>query len=236
MTNPQHIAIIMDGNGRWATARGLPRALGHRQGMEALKRTLKAARQRGVQILTVYAFSAENWDRPEDEISDLMELLRLYIRAELAELHRDGVRLRFIGDHARLPQDVQSLLDEAAKLTAENTGGTLVIALSYGARQEMVRAAQRLAAQAMRGDLRVEEIDDMAFARNLYTSDLPDPDLLIRTSGEMRLSNFLLWQTAYTEFVFTETLWPDFWEKDLDAAISAYQQRERRYGKRGASA
>lgn len=236
MTPPHHIAIIMDGNGRWAAARNVPRAAGHRAGMEALKRTVKSARERGVKILTVYAFSAENWDRPEDEISDLMELLRLYIRAELAHLHADGVRLRFIGDHARLPPDVQALLEEATKLTAENTAGTLVVALSYGARQEMVRAAQRLAVQAMRGDLRVEEIDDMAFARNLYTSDLPDPDLLIRTSGEMRLSNFLLWQTAYTEFVFTETLWPDFGEKDLDAAITAFQQRERRYGKRGASA
>jgi len=223
---PRHIAIIMDGNGRWAAARGMPRALGHRQGMEALKRTLKAVCERGVEILTVYAFSAENWDRPESEISDLMELLRLYIRAELAELHRDGVRLRFIGDHARLPEDVQTMIAEAARLTAQNTAGTLVIALSYGSRQEIIRAVQRLAGQGM-------PITEESFAGALDTAGIPDPDLLIRTSGEMRLSNFLLWQTAYTEFVFTDTLWPDFGVKDLDAAIQAYQQRERRYGKLG---
>ena len=224
--SPRHIAIIMDGNGRWAAARGLPRVMGHRQGMEALKRTLRAVRERGVEFLTVYAFSAENWDRPESEISDLMELLRLYIRAELAELHRDGVRLRFIGDHSRLPADVQTMIAEAAKLTEQNTAGTLVIALSYGGRQEIVRAARCLAENK-------QEVTEENFAAALYTTDIPDPDLLIRTSGEMRLSNFLLWQTAYTEFVFTETLWPDFGAKDLDAAITEYQQRERRYGKLG---
>ena len=226
---PQHIAIIMDGNGRWAAARNLPRAMGHRAGMEALKRTLRAVRQRGVQYLTVYAFSAENWDRPQEEISDLMELLRLYIRAELAELHRDGVRLRFIGDHARLPVDVQTLMNEAATLTEFNTAGTLVIALSYGARQEILRAAQKLVASK-------QEITEETFTAALDTVGIPDPDLLIRTSGEMRLSNFLLWQTAYTEFVFTETLWPNFNEQDLDRAINEFQQRERRYGKLGAMA
>lgn len=228
---PRHIAIIMDGNGRWANSRGLPRAMGHRQGMEALKRTLRATRERGVEYLTIYAFSAENWSRPESEISDLMELLRIYIRAELAELHRDGVRLRFIGDHARLPGDVQNLITDAAKLTEHNTSGTLVIALSYGARQEIVRAAQKLAADATEGKISPNDITEEKLSAELYTCDIPDPDLLIRTSGELRLSNFLLWQTAYTEFVFTETLWPDFSAKDLDAAIHEYQQRERRYGK-----
>ncbi len=229
MKAPCHIAIIMDGNGRWAKARALPRAMGHRQGMEALKRTLRAVRERGVEYLTVYAFSAENWDRPEEEISDLMELLRIYIRAELAELHRDGVRLRFIGDLARLPADVRKMINEAAELTAQNTSGTLVVALSYGARQEIIRAARRLAEQGA-------AMNEENFAAALDTAGIPDPDLLIRTSGEMRLSNFLLWQTAYTEFVFTDTLWPDFGAKDLDAALAEFQQRERRYGKRGTMA
>lgn len=203
---PKHIAIIMDGNGRWAKARALPRAMGHRQGMEALKRTLRTARERGVEYLTVYAFSAENWGRPESEISDLMELLRIYIRAELAELHRDGVRLKFIGDHARLPEDVRALIHDAAKLTAENTAGTLVIALSYGARQEILRAAQRLAEQG-------GAITEETFSAVLDTAGIPDPDLLIRTSGEMRLSNFLLWQTAYTEFVFYRYIVAGFWRQ-----------------------
>ncbi len=223
---PRHIAIIMDGNGRWAAARKLPRAMGHRQGMEALKRTIEAVRERGIEFLTIYAFSAENWSRPETEISDLMDLLRHYLRGELAEMHKDGLRLRFIGDHARLPADVQSLISESAKLTEKNTKGNLVIALSYGGRQEILQAAQTLAAQGA-------EITEESFSAALYTSEIPDPDLLIRTSGELRLSNFLLWQTAYTEFVFTETLWPDFSAKDLDAAINEYQQRERRYGKLG---
>jgi undecaprenyl diphosphate synthase len=229
MKTPNHIAIIMDGNGRWAAARKLPRVMGHRAGMEALKRTLRAVRERGVEFLTVYAFSAENWDRPESEISDLMELLRVYLRGELAELHRDGVRLKFIGDHSRLPQDVQNMISESTALTANNTAGTLIIALSYGGRQEIVQAAQRLAQQGA-------PVTEENFAAALNTAGIPDPDLLIRTSGEMRLSNFLLWQTAYTEFVFTETLWPDFGAKDLDAAITEYQQRERRYGKLGAMA
>ncbi len=231
--NPQHIAIIMDGNGRWASARGLPRVAGHRAGMEALKRTLRAARERGIDYLTVYAFSAENWSRPESEILDLMELLRLYLRAELAELHRDGVRLKFIGDHTMLPTDVQKLVTESAEMTKNNTSGTLIIALSYGARQEIVKAAQTLAARAAAGEITPNAIDENLFAGALDTAGVPDPDLLIRTSGELRLSNFLLWQTAYTEFVFTDTLWPDFGAKELDAAITEYQQRERRYGKLG---
>lgn len=223
---PRHIAIIMDGNGRWANARKLPRAMGHRQGMEALKRTVRAVQQRGIEYLTIYAFSAENWSRPETEISELMDLLRHYLRAELAEMHRDGLRLRFIGDHARLPQDVRELIAESEKLTAENQKGTLVIALSYGGRQEILRAAQKLNESG-------QPMTEENFSSALDTAGMPDPDLLIRTSGEIRLSNFLLWQTAYTEFVFTETLWPDFSEKDLDAAITEYQQRERRYGKLG---
>jgi undecaprenyl diphosphate synthase len=222
----RHIAIIMDGNGRWAAARKMPRAMGHRAGVEALKRTVHAARARGIEYLTVYAFSAENWNRPAAEIAELMELLRWYIGAELAELHRDGARLRFIGDLGRLPDDVQSLLYDAAKLTEHNTAGTLVIALSYGARQEILQAAQVLAAQG-------KPMTEENFTNALYTADIPDPDLLIRTSGEMRLSNFLLWQTAYTEFVFTETLWPDFDAKDLDEAIGSFERRERRYGKLG---
>ena len=222
-TVPNHIAIIMDGNGRWAQSRGLPRAMGHRQGVEALKRTVRAVRDRGVRYLTIYAFSSENWQRPEGEVAELMDLLRIFLKAELAQLHKDGVQLRFIGDLSPLPDDVRALLNHAAGLTAGNDRATLVVALSYGARQEIVRAAQRLAQQ---GAVITEEV----FSAALDTAGIPDPDLLIRTSGELRLSNFLLWQTAYTEFVFTDTLWPDFDAADLDAAIAEFQQRERRYG------
>lgn len=227
---PVHVAIIMDGNGRWAKARGLPRTAGHKKGVDAVRRSITAARELGIGYLTLFSFSSENWRRPEEEVSDLMGLLRFYLRSEVAELHKAGVRLRVIGDRTRLSPDIVSLIDHGEALTAANTALTVVIALSYGGRQEIAMAARRLAEDVAAGRLSPDGVDETALAARLYTADIPDPDLLIRTSGELRLSNFLLWQTAYTELVFTDTLWPDFTKSDLEAAIAEFQRRDRRFG------
>jgi undecaprenyl diphosphate synthase len=227
---PRHVAIIMDGNGRWAKARGLPRIAGHRRGAEAVRRTLVAAGEIGIPYLTLFGFSSENWKRPSGEVDDLMGLLRLYLRGEIAELHKNGVRLRVIGERARLSRDIVAMIEHAEALTRGNCGVNLTVALSYGGRAEIVAAAQAIAAAAAAGELAPKAIDEALIARHLFTAELPDPDLLIRTSGEQRVSNFLLWQCAYAEFVFTKTLWPDFGRGDLEAAITDYCCRERRYG------
>ena len=227
---PSHVAIIMDGNGRWAKARGLPRVAGHQRGAEAVRTTVQGCQELGIRCLTIYAFSSENWKRPATEIDDLMGLLRVYIRGELAELHTGNVRLRFIGNRDQLPTDIVALIQEAEALTAANTGLIFSVALNYGSHDEIVRACQRLAKQVAAGRLDVDDIDEDTFARELETADLPDPDLLIRTSGEQRLSNFLLWQLAYAELVFLDTLWPDFSKETLRDAVTEYQSRERRYG------
>ncbi|PGH53927.1 di-trans,poly-cis-decaprenylcistransferase [Azospirillum palustre] len=229
-TAPGHVAIIMDGNGRWAKARGLPRTAGHKKGVDAVRRTVEAARELGIGTLTIFSFSSENWRRPEEEISDLMGLLRFYLRSEVAELHRGGVRLRVIGDRARLSEDINRLIDNAEALTRDNRTMTLVVALSYGSRLEIVHAARRLAEEVAAGRLSPDSIDEDALSARLYTSDIPDPDLIIRTSGEKRISNFLLWQAAYAELVFVDTLWPDFTKRDLEAAIEEFHRRERRFG------
>ena len=227
---PRHIAIIMDGNGRWARARGLPRIAGHRRGAEAVRRTLTATAELGVPYLTLFGFSSENWKRPLAEVDDLMGLLRHYLRGEIAELHRNGVRLRVIGERGRLAPDIVTLIENAEALTFDNTGVKLTIALSYGGRAEIIAAMRILAGKAVAGKLAPEAIDEAEVARHLFTADIPDPDLLIRTSGEQRISNFLLWQCAYAELVFTKTLWPDFGRADLEQAIADYGGRERRYG------
>jgi len=224
------VAVIMDGNGRWAQARGLPRAAGHQAGAEAVRRTIRAALELGVGHLTIYAFSSENWKRPADEVDDLMGLMRFYIRKELRELAARGIRLRFIGDATRMPADIVSLMQEAASLTASNSALTLTVALNYGARDELVRAARRLAEDVQAGLLEPAAIDEAAFAARLDTVGEPEPDLIIRTSGEQRLSNFLLWQGAYAELVFTPVLWPDFGRQDLEDAIGEFHGRDRRYG------
>jgi undecaprenyl diphosphate synthase len=229
---PRHVAIIMDGNGRWAKARGLPHAAGHRQGAEAARKVLRAAGEAGVECLTLYAFSSENWKRSAGEVSDLMGLLRLYIKAELGALHREGVRLVIIGDHRAFPADLVKMIDKAVETTAANTRITLAIALNYGARAELVKAARDLAAKAAAGALDPEAIDDAAIDSALDTAGLPPLDLLIRTSGEHRLSNFLLWQAAYAELLFVDTLWPDFDGDQLRRALADYSRRERRFGGR----
>lgn len=227
---PRHVAIIMDGNGRWAKARHLPRAAGHRKGMEAVRAVVRAAGDLGVEYLTLFGFSSENWKRPEDEVKDLMGLLRIYLRRDARDLHQQGVRLRIIGDRTRLAPDIQEQLDEVEALTANNKTLTLMIALSYGGRDELVQVARSLAADVASGKLAPEAIDEAAFSARLFTEGVPDPDLLIRTSGEQRISNFLLWQMAYTEFVFVDTLWPDFNRESLSAALDIFARRERRYG------
>jgi undecaprenyl diphosphate synthase len=227
---PRHIAIIMDGNGRWAQARGLPRIAGHRRGAEAVRRAVAGARELGIAYLTLFGFSSENWKRPSSEIHDLMGLLRHYLRGEIAELHKNGVRLKVIGQIGRLAPDIVSLIEHAEEVTRNNSAVTLTIALSYGGRAEIVAAVRAIAAQVARGSLAVDAVDEDCLAGHLLTVDLPDPDLLIRTSGEQRISNFLLWQCAYSELVFTKTLWPDFAKSDLEQAIDEYCGRERRYG------
>ncbi len=227
---PRHVAIIMDGNGRWAAARGLPRGEGHRRGVEALRRTVRSAGEIGIDILTIFAFSSENWSRPQTEIRDLLGLLRLFIRNDLAELNSNNVRVRVIGDRETLSADVKRLLEEAEELTRRNDGMTLVVAFNYGARQEIARAAQRLADEVAAGRLSSSEITAERLSQFLDVPDLPDPDLIIRTSGEQRLSNFLLWQSAYSELVFVPTFWPDFDRAALEQAISEFARRERRFG------
>ncbi len=227
---PVHVAIIMDGNGRWAKARGLPRIAGHQQGAEVVRQTVKHCRQIGVSYLTIYAFSSENWKRPLREIDDLMGLLRLYLRRELEELAREGVRMRFIGDRDGLPDDIIDLVDEAERRTGDNAGFTFIVALNYGARREIAQAARRLATEVAGGRIAPGDVDEALFSECLDTTGVPDPDLLIRTSGEQRLSNFLLWQLAYTELVFTPVMWPEFSKDHLEDAINEFHRRERRYG------
>lgn len=230
---PQHVAIIMDGNGRWAKARGLPRTAGHKKGADSLRRTLDACRDAGVKCLTIYAFSSENWKRPADEVSDLMHLLQHYLRQEITSLHETNVRLRFIGDLSQLSQDIRAQVQDAVNTTARNTSFNLTVALSYGSRQEMVRAMRRIAERVKAGTIVPGEITEQTISDVLDTADLPEPDLLIRTGGEQRLSNFLLWQSAYTEFYFSETLWPDFDVTHFSDALKEYASRERRYGTTG---
>jgi undecaprenyl diphosphate synthase len=230
---PLHVAIIMDGNGRWAKARGLPRTIGHQRGAEAVRRTVMGAAELGISHLTLFGFSSENWKRPASEIDDLMALLRFYLRSEIAELHRNGVRIRVIGDRDRLADDIVALIDEAEARTRDNVRLNLAVALSYGGRAEIARAARRLAHAVETGELAVGDIDEDAFARQLLTVGMPDPDLVIRTSGEKRISNFLLWQSAYAELVFMDRLWPDFTKDDLEDAIREFHRRDRRYGAAG---
>ena len=227
---PRHVAIIMDGNGRWAKARGLPRSAGHRAGAEAARKALRAAGEAGVECLTLYAFSSENWRRPAAEISDLTGLLRFYVKRELDSLHREGIRLRVLGDHTAFESDVAQLVDQAVARTAGNDRMTLAIALNYGARNELVQATRTLAEAAKQGALAPADIDEARIEAALDTHDLPPLDLLIRTSGEQRLSNFLLWQAAYAELLFVDTLWPDFDGDTMRAALAEYARRERRYG------
>jgi undecaprenyl diphosphate synthase len=227
---PRHVAIIMDGNGRWAAARGLPRGEGHRRGVEALRRTIRAAGELGIEIITIFSFSAENWSRPAAEVGELMGLLRRFIRNDLAELHRNGVRVRIIGERGDLDPDIARLLVEAEDLTRANDKLTLVVAFNYGARQEIARAARRIAEEVSQGRLAPADVSVDAVGRFLDAPDLPDPDLIIRTSGEQRLSNFLLWQSAYSELVFAPIHWPDFDRAALEGAIREFRQRERRFG------
>ena len=229
---PRHVAIIMDGNGRWAKQRGLPRAAGHRAGAEAVRRALQAAADQGVEVLTLYAFSSENWRRSTEEISDLTALMRFYLERELKTLDKEGVRLKLIGDHSAFGGELSQRLEKAVERTAANKRLTLVIALSYGSRAEITGAARRLAAKAAAGEMDPSAIDESVLAAELQTADLPELDLLIRTSGELRLSNFLLWQAAYAELLFLDTLWPDFDEQTFADALNIYAARDRRFGGR----
>jgi undecaprenyl diphosphate synthase len=227
---PRHVAIIMDGNGRWAAARGLPRGEGHRRGVEALRKTVRAAGEIGVSILTIFSFSSENWSRPAAEIRDLMGLLRRFIRNDLAELHQNGVRVRVIGERDDLDPEIRRLLEDAEELTRDNDRLTLVVAFNYGGRQEIARAAARAAELVEAGQITPAEITAELLGQYLDAPDLPDPDLIIRTSGEQRLSNFLLWQSAYSELIFVPIYWPDFDRAALEGAINEYRRRERRFG------
>lgn len=228
---PSHVAIIMDGNGRWAKQRGLPRTEGHIRGQDALRTTLRAAARRGIKYLTVYTFSTENWSRPQEEVDALMSILVSAIHAETPQLIVEGVRMRAIGDLSRLPQQAQDSLAESIELTKDGQQITLILALSYSSRDEIRRASQRIAAEAAAGHLRPEEITEELISSYLDTAEYPDPDLVIRTGGEERISNYLLWQSAYSELYFSETYWPDFGQEALDEALAAYASRERRFGK-----
>ncbi|MGI5902242.1 MAG: isoprenyl transferase [Desulfitobacteriia bacterium] len=227
---PQHIAIIMDGNGRWANQRGLPRTMGHRAGVEALKRVVIGCDRLGVKYLTVYAFSTENWKRPSTEIGILMSLLKEYISKELDELHANNVKIRVIGSEENIPPDVRSAYSKACHKTKNNTGLVLIVALNYGSRAEITQVAKNIAQDVKNGSLELENITEQVFSSYLMTKDCPDPELLIRTSGEMRLSNFLLWQAAYSEIVVVSEMWPDFTEQSLLKAVQIFQNRERRFG------
>lgn len=233
-TLPRHVAIIMDGNNRWAKQRNLPGSAGHKAGVECIRGVLRACREHGIEVLTLFAFSSENWQRPRAEVAALMQLFGTYLGNEVRKLHRDGVRLRFIGSRARLKASLLKKMDEAERLTAANSGATLVIAVDYGGQWDIVEAARRLAMAVAEGRLDPTEIDLNRFEQATALADLPRPDLLIRTAGEQRISNFLLWQLAYAELYFTETLWPDFGERDMAAALEAYAARERRFGGRAA--
>jgi undecaprenyl diphosphate synthase len=229
-TVPRHVAIIMDGNGRWARARGLPRAIGHKYGAETVRKTVEGAIDLGIQYLTLFGFSSENWNRPLGEVADLMGLLRRYLSKEMADLHSQGVRIRVIGERERLDGDIVSLIEQAEKLTENNATLNLTLALSYGGRKSIALAARRLAEEVKAGRLDPENIGEEHFGSQLETVDIPDPDLLIRTSGEKRISNFMLWECAYSEFVFIDVLWPDFSRERLGDAIAEFGRRNRRYG------
>jgi undecaprenyl diphosphate synthase len=231
---PAHVAIIMDGNGRWAQSRGLPRIAGHKKGAESVKRSVESAVSQGISFLTLFGFSSENWKRPLAEVTDLMGLLRLYLKTEIATLNKQGVRFLVIGDRSRLSDDIIELIEVAEQKTVGNARLTLTVALSYGGRAEIVSAAHKIAEDAIAGNIQPSDIDEDLFSGKLFTTEIPDPDLLIRTSGEQRISNFLLWQLAYTELVFIDTLWPDFSEEHFETAVKEYQGRERRFGTTGA--
>lgn len=227
---PAHVAIIMDGNGRWAKKRALPRLAGHKAGVKSVKRAVEAANDLGVKHLTVYAFSLENWRRPEDEVKGLMKLLVETVKGELDELNKQGIRLNALGRWRELPPEIVRVIDESLEITKGNTKGNLNLAVNYGGRAEIVDAAKRLAAEAVSGSVQLDDIDEETFASRLYAPEIPDPDLFIRTSGEMRISNFLLWELAYTELWVTPVLWPDFTKEDFYEAVFEFQQRHRRFG------
>jgi undecaprenyl diphosphate synthase len=233
---PRHVAIIMDGNGRWATQRGLNRVAGHRRGKDSVKEVVEAARRLGIPYLSLYAFSSENWQRPRDEVDTLMRFLRHYLVAELKRMMKNGIRLLAIGNLKKLPREVQSALRNAIEETKHNVGMTVVLAVSYGGREELTDAVRAIARRVAREQLAPEAIDQDVVGSYLSTAGIPDPDLLIRTSGEMRISNFLLWQIAYTEIYVTETLWPDFRAREFEEAIAHFQRRERRFGRTGEQA
>jgi len=227
---PKHIAIIMDGNGRWAKEKGLVRTVGHRQGIERIKEIIKAASELGVGVVTFFAFSTENWNRPKEEVNMLMRYLNNFLDRQVKELHKNNIRLIVIGQNDPIPKYLQKKIKEAERKTKDNTGLKMVLALNYGSRQEIVDAAKRFAGSVMRGEIDIEGLDTEAFSRYFYTAGLPDPDILIRTSGEMRISNFLLWQLSYAELYFSKKYWPDFRRADLEEVIREYQNRERRFG------
>jgi len=231
---PRHVAIIMDGNGRWAKARGLPRAMGHKEGVEALRRAVEASRELGVSHLTVFSFSTENWNRPQSEIDALFDLLRLFVKRDLARLHKDGVRIRIVGSRDGLSPDIVELIDEAVELTKGNSRLNLNIAFNYGGRGEIVAAVKDIARAVQEGRLKPEQIDEAMISRMVWTAESPDPDLVIRTSGELRLSNFLLWSGAYAELMFMDLWWPDFNRESMEKAIDAFRRRDRRFGGLGA--
>ena len=230
---PRHVAIIMDGNGRWAKRRNLPRPMGHREGVKAVRRIVEACRARGIEALTLFAFSSENWRRPKLEVGLLMDLFVRTLKKEVEQLHRNGVRMRYIGDRSAFEPKLQALMDSSEEQTRNNTGLTLSIAVNYGGRWDIAAAARQLAAQAVSGEIQVEDIDAEMLHRATCMSDLPEPDLFIRTGGEKRISNFLLWQLAYTELYFTEQLWPDFDATSLDEALACFAGRQRRFGQTG---
>lgn len=227
---PRHLAIIMDGNGRWANQRGLPRHMGHRKGVDTVKAIVKAAREYGISYLTLYSFSSENWARPAEEVNELFKLLRLFIRRDLAELHQNNVRVRVIGERSNLPGDIDALLNEAESLTENNTAQTLIIAFNYGARQEITEAVRRIAEKLGSGEVSRSSINEDMIAAHLDTAGIPDPDLILRTAGELRLSNFLMWQASYSEFAFVEKYWPDFTREDLGEVLADYASRHRKFG------
>ncbi|HEX7108599.1 MAG TPA: isoprenyl transferase [Aestuariivirga sp.] len=229
-TMPRHVAIIMDGNGRWAAHRGLPRSAGHRAGVDALRRAVRAAAEFGIEYLTIYSFSSENWSRPASEVSFLLDLLRRFIRQDVAELHRSGVRIKVVGSRDDLDPGIVSLLNDAERLTHENSTLNLVVAFNYGSRQEISRAVSAIAEKIASGEMSASDISPELIAENLDTAGIPDPDLLIRTGGEQRISNFLLWQCAYTEFVFVDEFWPDFTQEIFARALGEFSLRDRRFG------
>ena len=227
---PRHLAVIMDGNGRWASGRGLPRHFGHRKGVDTVKTIVKAARDKGIEFLTLYSFSTENWARPREEVNELFKLLKLFIRRDLAELHQNRVKVKVIGERAGIPADICALLTEAETLTRDNDAQTLVIAFNYGSRHEIVSAVQRLATKVAAGAIAPGEITEAMISNELDTGGIPDPDLILRTAGEYRLSNFLMWQASYAELVFVDKDWPDFKPEDLDLVLTEYSRRQRKFG------